>query len=285
MKRPGIFLMAGVLATAAAALGKDYKEEVKEPVKHTFPAGATTIDVDNVNGSVSVAGDGGTTMRVEGEKIVRAMDKQELERGKREVTLDLNVKDGVAQVYVNGPFRNGGNRNAGNHGFHDTDRREYEVTYNLTVHVPRNSAIRLHSVNGGVKAEETLGRFDVRTVNGSVGLTNIAGSGTVQTVNGHMTASFRGNPKSDTSFKTVNGQIEVTLQPGLAANLEVKTMNGAAFTDFETTSLGAAAGEVSRGDGRFSFKSHGTQRLKVGAGGPELHFETLNGKIQIRKGK
>ena len=165
MRRLSTLLAVGVLATAA--FGKDYKEEVKEPVKHTFPAGATTIDVDNVNGSVSVVGDGGTTMRVEGEKIVRAMDKQELERGKREVTLDLNVKDGVAQVYVNGPFRNGGNRNNENHGFHDTDRREYEVTYNLTVHVPRNSAIRLHSVNDGVKAEETLGKFDVRTVNGS----------------------------------------------------------------------------------------------------------------------
>jgi hypothetical protein len=283
MQRLCTFLMLGVLATATAAFPRDYREEAKEPVRHTFPAGATTLDVDNINGSVTVIGDNGNTMRVEGEKVIRYNDRQELDRAKREVTLDINQKDGIAQLYVNGPFRNGGNRGSDNHGFHDRDRREYDVTYNLTVRVPRNSALHLNSVNGGVKVEETLGKFDVRTVNGPVTLTNIGGAGTVETVNGRMTASFRENPKADTSFKTVNGEIEATFQPNLAANIQVKTFNGAAYTDFETTALASPAGEVSKSEGRFAFRSRGAQRMKVGAGGPELRFETLNGKIQIRK--
>lgn len=283
MRRLSTFLALGVLATATAAFPREYREEVREPVRHTFPAGQTTLDVDNINGSVAVVGDGGNTIRVEGEKVIRYSEKQELDRAKREVTLDINQKDGIAQLYVNGPFRRNGNRNSDDHGFHERDRREYDVTYNLIVRVPKNTALQLHNVNGSVKADETQGKFTVRTVNGSVTLTNIAGSGSVETVNGKMTASFRENPKTDTSFKTVNGQIEATFQPNLAANVQVKTFNGAAYTDFETTAMAAPPGESGRNGGRFSFKSGGAQRLRVGAGGPELKFETLNGKIQIRK--
>jgi len=284
MKRFSTFLIAGVMATATASAACDYKEEVKEPVRHTFPAGATTLDVDNVNGSVTVIGDGGNTMRVEGEKVIRADSRDEIERGKREVVLDINEKNGIAQLYVNGPFRgNGGNRSSENHGFHDHDRREYNVTYNLTVHVPRNSALVLHSVNGPINASDTNGKFDVHAVNGTITLNNLGGAGAVQTVNGKMNATFRENPKTDTSFKTVNGEIDVTFQPNLAANLEVKTFNGAAFTDFETTMLGGAPGELDREGGRYAYRNRGAQRLKVGAGGPEIRFETLNGKIHIRK--
>lgn len=273
-----------VVVAAVPAFAWDYKEEAKEPVKHTFAAGATTLDVDNINGSVTVIGDGGNTMRVEGEKIIRAADKQELERGKKEVTLDLNEKAGVAQVYVNGPFRNGGNRSDGNnHGFHDHDRRNYEVVYNLTIHVPRASALQLHSVNGAVKAEETTGKLDVRTVNGAVTLTNMGGAGKVETVNGKMTLSFKQNPTADTSFKTVNGKIEATFQPNLSANLHVKTFNGGAYTDFETTAVANTATSSEQKDGRRVIRTRDARILKVGNGGPDISFETLNGGIEIRK--
>lgn len=91
MRTQKTFLTTGVLAMSLLAMpgltldcrAWDYKEEAKEPVKHTFAAGANTLDVDNVNGSVTVIGDSGNTIRVEGEKIIRASDKQELERGKK----------------------------------------------------------------------------------------------------------------------------------------------------------------------------------------------------------
>ena len=78
--------------------------EAKEAIQHTFSKD-NTIDVDNINGTIEIIGDEGTTMRVEGEKIIRAEDQAELDRAKREVTLDINEKDGIAQLYVNGPFR------------------------------------------------------------------------------------------------------------------------------------------------------------------------------------
>ena len=277
-------LVWGMALAAIPAFGWDYKEEAREPVKHIFAAGATTLEVDNINGSVTVIGDGGNTMRVEGEKVIRAADRQELEQGKKEVTLDLNEKAGVAQVYVNGPFRRGSNRNNNEDpGFHQTGRRNYEVVYNLTIHVPRASALQLHSVNGAVKAEETTGKLDVRTVNGSVTLTNVGWAGKVETVNGKVTASFKQNPTAETWFKTVNGKIEATFQPNLAANLHVKTFNGEAYTDFETTAVANTAATVEQKDGRRVIRHRDARILKVGADGPDISFETLNGGIEIRK--
>ncbi len=229
-------LVWGMALAAIPAFGWDYKEEAREPVKHIFAAGATTLEVHNINGSVTVLGDGGNTMRVEGEKVIRAADRQELEQGKKEVTLDLNEKAGVAQVYVNGPFRRGSNRNNNEDpGFQQTGRRNYEVVYNLTIHVPRASALQLHSVNGAGKVE------------------------------------------------TVNGKIEATFQPNLAANLHVKTFNGEAYTDFETTAVANTAATVEQKDGRRVIRHRDARILKVGAGGPDISFETLNGGIEIRK--
>lgn len=277
------WLVPGVITAALVALPAaawDFKEEVKEPVKYTFAAGATTLDVDNVNGSVTVIGDGGNTMRVEGERIIRANDKTELERGKKEVTLDTTLNGGVAKVYVNGPFRN-----KNGNGYSGGKKYTYEVIYNLTIHVPKASALQLQSVNGSVKADETTGALNVKTVNGSVTLTNVAGAGKIETVNGKMTASYQKNPTADSSFRTVNGKIDVTFQSNLSANLKVKTLNGGAFTDFETTALANPAPTQETRNGRHVIRMGDSRVLKVGNGGPEMSFETVNGGIEIHKGK
>src|SRR5207237_8672163 len=102
--------------TVFGASDRDYKTEARETFRRTF-SGDTSLDVDNVNGTVRVIGDGGTTIRAEAEKIIRAIDQRELERARREVTLDVNERDGIAQLYVNGPSRDHGHSSE-NHGFH-----------------------------------------------------------------------------------------------------------------------------------------------------------------------
>ena len=276
-----IFWLA-ITASVLAAAPRDYKLEVREPIRHTFGSDAS-LEVDDVTGSVTVIGDTGSTIRVEGEKIIRAADNQELERAKREVTVDANEKNGIAQLYVNGPFRDSGQHASENHGFHEHSDRQYEVTYNFVIHAPRATALRLRTVNGEVKAENTSGKFDVRTVNGGLSMTGIAGEGSAQTVNGSAVISFRENPKADTSFKSVNGKLEVTFQPSLSANLRVKTLNGGAYTDFEGTAMATPASAAERNNGRLVYRSNQFSNIRVGSGGPELSFETLNGSIRIQK--
>lgn len=275
--------LIGNAVTLCGASRDDYKLEEREPVHHTF-TGDKTIDVDLVNGSVSVIGDGGNTIRVDGERVIHALNQDQMARARKDDVLDINEKDGVAQLYENGPFRNS-DHSSDFHGFHENSERRYDVEWNVTVHVPRETALRLRSVNGGVTAQDTSGTFDVRAVNGAVGMTSIAGSGTISAVNGANTVAFRENPKADTAVTSVNGKIEVTFQPNLSAEFSLRTVNGGMFTDFETTMLGAAPGSTSKENGKFVYKARGESRVRVGAGGPTIRLDTVNGGIQIRKAK
>jgi DUF4097 and DUF4098 domain-containing protein YvlB len=269
--------VAIAIGVLALALQGSYRLEEREAFHHVFSKD-NAIDVDNVNGSITVTGDGGNTIRVDGEKVMRADDAVEMARAKKDVVLDVNEKNGVAQLYVNGPFRNKND----DHGFHEHGDH-YEVTYNFTIHVPRATALRLHSVNGKIGADDTSGKFDLHTINGSVTMTNTAGSGSAETLNGNTTITFRENPKADSLFKSFNGQVDVGFLPGLAANVHVKTFNGMAYTDFDATALASGAGQAARKDGMFVYRGNKESSLRIGAGGPELKFETFNGNIKIRK--
>jgi hypothetical protein len=277
------FMRSGIaiLALAACAFGADYKLEEREAFHHTF-TGDQTIDVDEVNGSISVIGDGGNTIRVDGEKVMRAWDEAEMARAKRDVVVDVNEKNGIAQLYVNGPFRNNDHASQ-DHGFHEHGDRHYEVMYNFTIHVPRALELQLRTVNGKIDVADTAGKYTVHTVNGKVTMTNIAGSGSAETLNGDTTITFRENPKADSLFKTFNGHVDVGFLPNLSANMSVKTFNGSAYTDFDSTALASLPGTVDRKNGMFVYRRDRESRVRVGAGGPELRFETFNGSIKIRK--
>ncbi len=283
-ERIAIAIIACALVTTVLdAARRNWTAEVRDPLHYTF-SNDKTLDVDNVDGAIQVVGDNGNTIRVEGERIARGEDQEALDRSKREVKLDVNEKDGVAQLYVNGPFRNNGH-SSDDHGFHvHSDEHEYEVTYNFTIHVPRATGLRLRTVNGEMKTEDTSGKFDVHGVNGSVTMTGIGGYGTLRTVNGRMVISFRESPRQASDFQTVNGTIEASFPPNLSADLHFKTMNGEAYTDFDATALlpsTAQAGD--RKNGKFVYRTNHTSGVHIGSGGPELSFETVNGDIRIKK--
>jgi hypothetical protein len=270
-------------ATLLDASRRNWTAEAREPFHYTF-SNDKALDVDNVDGAIQVVGDNGNTIRVEGERIARGEDQQALDRAKRDVKLDVNEKDGTAQLYVNGPFRGNGHADD-DHGFHiHYDDHEYEVTYNFTIHVPHETGLRLRTVNGEVKTDDTRGKFDVRGVNGSVTMTGITGYGTLHTVNGRTAVSFRESPKQASDFQTVNGAIEASFPPNFSADLRLKTVNGQAYTDFDATALLPSTAQAgARSNGKFVYKSNHTSSVRIGAGGPELTFETVNGDIRIKK--
>jgi hypothetical protein len=100
-------------------------------------------------------------------------------------------------------------------------------------------------------------------------------------------AVFARNPKSATSFHSINGPIDITFQPGLAADLRFKTMHGEVYTDFDVMTQPVT--EQDRAGWRFHYRSTPfpmrAGSVRIGTGGPELSFETLNGTIYIRRAK
>jgi DUF4097 and DUF4098 domain-containing protein YvlB len=277
-----IAVTACAFVTTVLDASRNWHSEAREPIHYTF-SNDKDLDVDNVDGTIQVVGDAGSTIRVEGERIVRAEDQPALDRAKRDVKLDVNEKDGIAQLYVNGPFR--GSHSNDDHGFHiHFDDHEYEVTYNFTIHVPRDTGLRLRTVNGDIRTEDTRGKFDIRGVNGKVTMTGAAGYGSLQTVNGTTSVSFRESPRQASDFRTVNGAIDASFPPNFSADLRFKTLNGQAYTDFDATALlPTTAQATERGNGKFVYRFNQSRNVRIGSGGPELSFETVNGDIRIKK--
>jgi len=164
-------------------------------------------------------------------------------------------------------------------------RRDYEVTVDFTIRVPRGTRLRLCTINGDeVRVEGADADFDVHTINGEVEMTGVRGSGSVETINGDVTVAFAEAPREDFRVKTLNGEVTATFPATLSADLLLKTRNGELFTDFDVQVL-AVAETPNRRKGRFVYRSDGVTRVRAGKGGPQMTFETFNGDVRILQGR
>jgi len=254
-------------------------EQAKETIHQTLPA-AARLDVDNIHGYIHVTGYNGSEIQVTAEKTIEAEDKDRLEAAKQDVKLDISRSGDTQTLFVDGPFRchcedrGWGTRSRGDRG--------YEVIYDFDIKVPFATALRVSTVNrGDIRIENVSGNFDVSNVNRGIEMAGITGSGRVHTVNGGIKVLFTKNPTEACSFGTVNGSIETTFLPNLNADVRVKTFNGSAYTDYDVTSLPRVVTAGERHDGKFVYRSSDFTGMRIGSGGPEFKFDTLNGSIRI----
>jgi len=262
--------LLAVIAAVSLAYGFDTQE--KATIHQTFPA-AAHLEVDDVFGSIHVIGYNGSEIQMTAEKTIDAESQDRMDAAKREVKLDTTQSGDQLRIYVDGPFRH-----------RDSWHPGYRVTYDFELKVPVTTAVRLAAVNHGhIRLEGTSGAFDLSNVNGGIELAEASGSGNAHTVNGKISAVFAQNPAANCSFKSVNGSIEASFRPNLSADVRVKTLNGAAYTDFDTVLLAHTTPVTERHDGKFVYRADRSSSLRIGAGGPEVSFETLNGDIRIIK--
>jgi hypothetical protein len=262
------------------------RDERRESRRLQFSgAGVRTVDVRTVNGSIRVTGDGGGDVRFEAVTRVEAEDDAVLRTGLREVKVEAEERGDTVAVTVRDDGQNTCGDTNWQRGRAWWDRRRYTTSTDLTLQVPRDVRVRLCTVNGGiVTVSHVAGDFDVSNVNGKVSMTGLGGSGRAITVNGDLEASFVAAPRAESLFKTVNGTISATFPSNLSADLSLKTFNGALFTDFDTTPLPSAAQRVERSERpKYVYRRGGVTRVRVGSGGPELAFDTLNGDVRIQR--
>lgn len=247
--------------------------------------GGRTLDVRNINGAIRVEATDDSTVQMSIRKVIRAESRSDVDEAQREVQIDFI--DGTARV---GATVTEANRHVCGEQWEGDEgrrwrRRNYSVSFDFTIRVPRDTALRLCTINGGdVIVNGTRGDFDVDNVNGLIEMHRVAGSGSAHTVNGPVTVTFIANPKQTTSFKTVNGNVDVRFLDGLNADFSMKTMNGGLYTDFDAQPLPnvvPAAGE--RRNGKFVYRANQHTRVRVGGGGPQITFETLNGNVRARR--
>ncbi len=272
-------------AIAAPVDDDDFDMPVKdeEIVRQQYPLAASgdrLLDIDNVWGSIDVVGTNADQVQVVIKKTIRAETKADLEKAKQEVTLEATHDTGSVRLYVNGPFRchNRGDDCCCNW----RDHEGYVVKMDFQVQVPSHIRLALRTVNdGNIKVEGVSGDFSIHNVNGRIDVKDAAGSGRVKTVNGGVTVSFRSNPTANSEFSTINGPVELYFAQPLAADFRFKTFNGNVYTDYELQQLPAKPPEAEQRNGKFVFRADRFTNGRVGAGGPQISIDTLNGDIRV----
>jgi len=251
-------IFSPLVAVTLSADG-DLSVEERETIERTFPA-AKSIDIDNADGSITLTGTDAREVKVEIHKTIRARSAEKAQEAKREVRLG------------DGSFNYRGSHFYG-----------YEVSFDFTVKAPRDTNVRLRTVNhGNIRLENTAGTFDVENINGGVDLVEVAGSGHAYALNRPLKVLFSRNPAGASDFGSLNGDVEVAFRPELSADVWLKTFNGQAYTDFDVTALPSRPAVREQHDGKFVYKSHQFYGVRVGHGGPELKFDAFNGDIRIR---
>ena len=239
-----------------------------------------TLLVDNINGSIEVTGYDGDAVEVVVHETITAESNRKLKEAKADVTVETKEDGDRILLYVDGPWR----RSDGSSDYRGYDYYGFEVNCDFEVKIPHKTDVNLKTVNGGnIKVVDVEGSFDVRNVNGGIKLRDIAGSGKAHTVNGNVEASFTKNPTEESSFQTVNGEVDVKFQKSLAADMEFKTMNGEVYSDFDMKSMPIKPASVKHRGSMKIYKSGDAFSVRVGDGGPEITFDTLNGDVYVSK--
>jgi hypothetical protein len=254
-----------ILAVCAIAFAQDTGDRIVVPARNT--GHPRVVNCNMLNGSITVKAYGGTDVTVEGG---RSSSHESAPHGMRRIGestrgLEVTEEDNVITVHK-GPSGNG----------------------DVTIMVPVDTSLRLHTLSGAINVEGVHGEVEVHTLNGQLVLTNISGTVTADSQNGEIKVSMNSvDAGKPLAFSTMNGLVDLTLPPDLKANLTVKTNHGAVYSDFDVTLGGSRVLSEKNGspDGRYRIRIDDTIRGTINGGGVDLTIRTLNGGIYIRKKK
>jgi len=270
--------LIGMIALLAAAAGMIQAQDAgadRVVVPLSNPAKPARVEIDVLNGSITVKGYQGKDVIVEATPREKALVERKTEdsRGLRRLTLGtsgltVEEENNVVSVEVESLGR----------------------YYDLSLQVPVNTSLELGLTNGGdIIVDNVAGEIDAENTNGAIVLTNISGTALAETTNGGIKASFvKIDPDRPMAWSTTNGDIDITLPADTKATLRMKSEMGDVFSDFDV-----ALKPVQEKTEKDARKEGGKYRITfergvigaINGGGPEFKFYTFNGSIYLRKAK
>lgn len=255
--------------------------EPQPAVQKTFPvSGAPALEVRNIDGPIHVTGDSEGEIRLTATETVRGNSKDDIERAKREVRLNILAQGNriVACVQQASVFGFGSGSDDCESAHFNLGNPPYRVRFDFEMHVPIATNVNLNTVNeGDIRVERASGGFEVHNVNGGIDLEGMGGAGHAATVNGEVKAVFAANPVAESGFSTVNGSVHLYFRPDLSAMLRYATVNGDVYTDFPVTATGEKSNST------IVFRSGQAGGDQIGSGGPRIQVNTVNGAIFVHR--
>lgn len=274
-------------STALRAQSQQAKEQISKEFTVAGDASRQVLALYNIFGSVAVQGYAGNKVLLEITKTVSAPNGTLLETGKREVQLGFIQRHDSLIVYTAGPHDSRPNQNNNRRNMNwDGEKPHYSYQFDYTIKVPQQLNVSVSTVNGGqVSIQDVAGRLRALNVNGGISIRNAKGATEARTVNGNVDASYASSPSGASSYHTINGQITAIYPADLAANLHFKSFHGELFTDFpQAELLPTQVSQHKQKDGSGTkYKLTKDTAVRLGKGGPDLRFETLNGNVTIKQ--
>jgi len=287
MKPSSLFCLTGLLVLLSNCQAQAQNHEATEKISKEFTinanAGRNVLALYNIDGAVTVQGYDGNKVVIEATKIIRADDQQTMELGKKEAQLGFLQRGDSIVAYTAAPYDSRPHNGRGNRNHKEID---YHYTFNYVVKVPRQFNLHVSTVNNGkVTVQDVAGKIEAYNVNGAIALAGVRGTTKAHTVNGNVEASYVGSPDGASSYHTINGQIIVSYPKDVSADVHFKSMHGELFTDFPSAeALPAQVTQNKQGTGNGTrYKLNKDTAMRLGKGGKDFRFETLNGDVTIKQ--
>jgi DUF4097 and DUF4098 domain-containing protein YvlB len=243
--------------------------EYTEKVSKTLRLGRNGIfDLQNVGGSIVVAGGAGNDVRIEAVKRVRHPNESQARQLLKDIDILMTERNGNVEVRTEYP------------------RRNWSGGVDYTVSVPRDADVVLRSVSGDIRVTSLNGELRAESVSGNVVASAVRRIRQAKSISGDV--EIVDSEGDEVGGGTVSGDI-------VARNLKVRTADfqtvsgSLRMTDVESDRANAQSvsgeidfvGRLAR-NGRYSFQSHsGNVRVApTGSQGFTLEATTFSGDVR-----
>ncbi len=151
----------------------------------------------------------------------------------------------------------------------------WSVSYQILV--PRNTNLKLTTMNGGIAISDVEGTMEFDAKNGGIHLSNLAGDVKGRTTNGGLHIELTGNTwkGSGLDVETTNGGVHLSMAETYAARFETRTVNGGFKSD-----LPALAVEKEKDENGYRKQGVNISR-DLNGGGALVRVVTTNGGVKI----
>lgn len=151
----------------------------------------------------------------------------------------------------------------------------WSVSYQILV--PRNTNLKLTTMNGGIAISDVEGSIEFDAKNGGIHLSNLAGDVKGRTTNGGLHIELTGNTwkGSGLDVETTNGGVHLSMAETYAARFETRTVNGGFKSD-----LPALAVEKEKDENGYRKQGVNISR-DLNGGGALVRVVTTNGGVKI----
>lgn len=258
----GASMATGVACVEPGSVATAAQDEARgDRTLEASVAGATSLHVDSVNGSITIVRDDAAealevTAVVDGRlPWLGAADRRRLIEGARLVA-DRDARGGVT-VRVEFPDI-------------PAARRQSPAAA-ITIRTPPLATVQAETTNGAVRTTGDLGELSVETINGAIDVADTASAVRAETTNGAVHIALADGAAGSVEAECTNGRIVLELPAAWDGLVNASTIVGrVTVSDIDGVTTRSITG------GRF--------RSQGGAAeGPVATLEATNGSIEVRK--